>query len=234
MTQMKITFCSFTFIFTLILTSSVFSQETFREPEEVFGPDPLLYNGKKYSYFMPSSATGHQFLFSPDFSMGQVSIRQKTFKNLWLNYDVYNQELLLKYEDKMGTPQIIELSKAWLESFQLEGRQFLCLGPPEEKRFYQVCGDREAVFLFYWKKEFGIEHGTGPVNYAFGPASRDLFLMIGEDIRPFRSKRSLLKGFDPVRREEIKAFIRKNRLHIKTATPNEMTALANFISRTIE
>ena len=231
---MKITFCSLTVILTLILASNVCSQGAYPDPEEVYGLDPLLHNGIKYSYFMPSSATGHQYLSTPAFSSGQVTIKQKTFTDLRLNYDLYNQELLLKYEDKLGTLQIIEISKAWLESFRFEGYHFLCLDTPEGKCIFQACGDGVALVLIYWKKEFGMEHGTGPVNYSFGPANRDLFLLIGGDMRPFRSKRSLLKEFDPVKREEIKDFMRKNQLHIKTASVQEITALANFISRTIE
>src|SRR5512145_1757956 len=105
--------------FLLILPGMLPAQMAASNLDEVYGLDPVLYNGKKYTYFLPSGTGGHQYLFSPDYFVGSVTIKGQTFEGITLNYDICNQQLLLQYAIEAGSLRIIEVSKAWLESFTL-------------------------------------------------------------------------------------------------------------------
>ena len=41
-----------------------------------------------------------------------------------LNYDIYNQQLILKYKNNIGAANLIIISDAWLESFSFKGHKF--------------------------------------------------------------------------------------------------------------
>ena len=218
----------------ILFTSGLVSQVPFPGPDEIYGPDPLLYNGKKYTYFLPSSAIGHQYLSTTDYSFGSVTIRGKHFKAVLLNYDIYNQQLLLKFTNTTGGTSIIELSKAWLESFQFEGKDFICLGQAEDVIFYQVLGNDEARFLYLWRKDFKVEQGTGKGVFTFSTPKKSAFLMSHGEVMPFSGNRSLLKLFQEGERTGIKNYLKTNNLRVKTASDKEMADLANYISQTIK
>ncbi len=108
--------------------------------DKVYGLDPTLYNGKKYTYFLPASTGSHQYLFSPDYVSGSVTINGKTYEGILLNYDIYNQQLLLKFADETGAMNILEVSGAWLESFLIGTTGFEYLDIGKGPRIYQVLG----------------------------------------------------------------------------------------------
>jgi hypothetical protein len=225
---------SFAFISLFLISFSLLSQTTFPRAQQVFGPDPLLYNGEKYTYFLPSSAKGHQFLETPEFTAGKVIIRGETFTQQLINYDVYNQQLLLKYEDPRGAVNIIELSKAWLESFTMRGKEFLCLDYDDDAMLCQVLGEGGTRFLYHWRKEFKVEQATGQGVHSFSTAKKSTFLMSAGRIMPLRGNRSLLKLMGPEDRISLKNHLRHNKIRIRNASDSEMEALANYISQIVE
>ncbi len=128
-------------IILIFFSGRLVSQDAAMEMDRVYGLDPLLYNGKIYTYFLPAGTGGNQFLLSADYLTGEVTIKGKTFEGISLNYDIYNQQLLLQYVNETGAFNIIEISKAWLEKFRLGNMEFRCLSPDNKPGFYQVLGD---------------------------------------------------------------------------------------------
>jgi len=58
---------------------------------------------------------GDQFLFSPEFLPGTVTIEGRKFNNLQLKYDIYNDELIMITDHGI----IIQLNKEMIESFSM-------------------------------------------------------------------------------------------------------------------
>lgn len=224
----------FSIIILFTFATSLAGQQANNAHSHVYGLDPLLYNGKKYSFFLPSSAAGHQYLISEDFLAGEVTVKGKTYSDLIMNYDIYNQQLLLKYEDENGAINIIELSKAWMESFRLANMVFLCLDVGDGPRFYQVNGDGRVRILYHWKKDFKLGHDAGPVNYTFTPGTRTTYLYVDGRLTSFRGKKGLVKLLGPEKKEAVAAYIRKHHIHMKTASDRKMSALANYITIIME
>ena len=71
------------------------SQDAAKELDRVFGPDQTLINGEKYDYCPPAGTKGSQYLATPEYLPGSVTLKGKCYRGLTLNYDIYNQQILL-------------------------------------------------------------------------------------------------------------------------------------------
>jgi len=69
------------------------------EYDHVYGLDPALYNGRIYTYAAPRNTTGDPFLSGADYCKGHITIEGKIYDGLNLNYDIFNQQILLKYDN---------------------------------------------------------------------------------------------------------------------------------------
>ena len=142
-----------TTILILSLPLLLLSQDTLDIKEGPYGKDPLLFNGRIYTYYLPANTGGNQYLLGDVFSIGGADIRGVHFTGLELNYDIYNQEVLLKSTDQSGGTRIIELSKAWLEGFSMDNRRFELIPDKDNAPvIYQVSGKGPYRFLYRWTK----------------------------------------------------------------------------------
>ncbi|MCU0371026.1 MAG: hypothetical protein MUC31_06400 [Bacteroidales bacterium] len=220
------------FIFAIIFfcAGKIVAQDTFLETDLAYGLDPLLYNGKKYSYFLPRGTGGHQFFISEEFVTGEVTIKGINFKGIAINYDIYNQRLLLQYADETGSQSILEVSEAWLESFRMDTVQFLFLENDQGSRIYQVLGNSPCCILYYWWKTLKLDNSASPAHYKFTPPVKSMFVLIDGKLHSFSSTGSLVSAFDPAKKPEIKNYLKANGIKLKKASDKTMTDLINFIS----
>ena len=214
-----ILFCSFTAI----------SQETVKVPDQVYGLDQTLCNGKKYTYVAPPGSKGDQFLLSTLFSVGSVTLRGKSYNNLSLNYDIVNQQLLMRYADDRSPWNVLEVSKAWLTDFRLGNKKFELLTLEQLPQFYQVIGEGPVRILYFWRKNLNLNDAIGASNFTFTPAIRDSFVLIDGKLKPFQSKRSFVLLFSAAHRQTIKTYLRKNKIKLKKASDEVMGDMITFI-----
>lgn len=219
----------FLVIFVFVFSGKLVSQDSVLDIDRVYGLDQLLYNGKQYTYFLPPGTGGHQFLFSPDYFVGEVTINGKSFEGITLNYDIFNQQLLLRYANESGAFNIIEISKAWLESFRLGDKDFQYLTFDDGPRFYQVLGDGPLFILYYWRKELELDASHGATFFTFSPSLKNQYVLAGDKLLPFRNKRSLISLFDPGHKQEIRNYIHRKKIKLKEASDQAMTELINYI-----
>jgi hypothetical protein len=216
-------------IYLFFSSGTLNSQEAIKGLDRVYGLDQTLYNGKKYNYCPPAGARGNQNLFSPDYIDGSVTINGKCYQDINLNYDLFNQQLLLKYADKQGAGNIIEVSKAWLLGFRLGMMNFEFLNLEKEPRFFQVLGEGPVRILYYWRKNLDVDGTVGSYHLTFTRAARDSYVLMDGQLKPFRTKRSLVGLFSPGYRPEIKSYLRKNKVNLRKASDQVMAELITFI-----
>jgi hypothetical protein len=217
-------------LFLLFYSGAMISQDVFSDLDRAYGLDPGIYNGKKYSYFLPSATQGNQFFSSSEFINGGVVVKGVNWWGLLLNYDVYNQKLLLQYNDERGAAQIIEVSEAWLEGFSLGTREFTYFGDNAGSRIYQVLGDGKYRVLFYWRKTLTLSTSMGSGGYAFSAPLKTQYVLIEGELYPFGSRGSFIKLFNPAHKAEIKNYLQSNRINLKKAPEQSMKDLINYIS----
>jgi hypothetical protein len=217
-------------VYTFFLVSGIIcSQGLYEQADKVYGLDPLLYNGKKYTYFLPPGTGGNQYFLSSDFITGEVTIRGKSFTGILLNYDIYNQRLLLQYNDESGAVNILEISEAWLERFHLGPSEFIFLTNEGDSRIYQVLGDGPFYILYHWRKDLRLTNSTGASNYSFSPPQKNRHVLIGGILYPLRSEGGFVGLFKPEHKMEIKSYMHTNKINLKNSSDREMTELINYI-----
>jgi len=222
--------CSiFLFIF-FCSSGNLFSQHTYSGLEKVYGSGPLLFNGIKYDFFPPMGTSGHQYLVSNEEISGKVTIKGITFENIKFNYDIYNQELLLSYTDSEESSTLIQVSKAWLESFYLGDRYFEKCSFEEETRFYQVLGSDTLKVLYFWKKYFELDKSFGSKNFSFSAANKNMFVLRNGVLLSFKNKRSFISIFEPEKKSSIKAYLHNSRFKFKHADDASMAGLIDYVS----
>ncbi len=216
-------------IFFFLIPVTLLSQDALNVLDRVYGLDQTLCNGKKYTYLILYSTKGHQYLLSPEYIDGSVTIKGTCYQDITLNYDIFNQELLLRYEDEKGILKTIEVSKAWLTNFSLGNMNFEFLNLEQEPRFYQVLGKGPLRILYYWQKYLSLDGTIGSSGYLFTLADRDSFVLMDGQLKRFKTKRSLIRLFEPEHRPKIKSYMRKNKINMKRASDEAMAEMITFI-----
>lgn len=192
--------------------------------------DPLLINGKVYDYQKPPQALGSQFFVETGFMPGSLVIDTVVFEDILLNYDVYNQQLVVRFINAAGGTSLLAESQAWLRSFTLEDKLFKLLDQPfGTKRIFQVLGQDSCQLHFYFSKELKLDNPTAASKlYAFGPLKRKCFVKNGSKLLSFKSNAGFLKAFDKAIQPQIKAYLKKHRIKVLKAPDYVLLSLIEF------
>ena len=199
------------------------AQKTATLTDRLYGNDPLLYNGKLYAFFPPSGTGGSQYLLEQFDKGGKVTLRGVCYSDCELNYDIYNQKLILRYYSTLGSANLLELSAAWLESFDMAGRHFEIIpGADTSKRIYQVLGNAHEKLLYYYRKDFFVDSRTASKNRCFTDAQREMMVMSRGKMLRYKNNRGFIEAFRKNEQDEIKKYLRKHRIRVRKANCNTL------------
>lgn len=202
---------------------------------KVYSSDPLLYNGRYYTFFPPLSTGGNQFLADRQFEVGSVTIRGVTYPDLLLNYDIYNQQLVLKYKNKAGGTDQIIVSDAWLESFSFRSKNFEMISIQDTvKRIFQVLGKGQNRIFYYWKKDLNVDNLNGAKNHIFSVARKEMNIFNGKQILKYGNNKSFYSLFKPEKRNVVKKYLHEHNINVKKAADQEITELLYFCNNLYE
>lgn len=211
-----------------------FAQVSEENHDRLYGYDPLLYNGRIYTFFPEPGTEGTQFLYTDFDANGIVTLRGISYRDVTINYDVYNQQLVLKYVNAIGSGSEIEISEAWLESFELHGSHFEILSTVDTtKRIYQVIGNGKAKIAYYRLKELPLDTRTSSRNRYFTDPIIVRYVMIGDKMDKFKNNRSFVDIFNPSLQDLIKKYLKRNKIKVKKANDPEVTGLINYCNTLI-
>lgn len=194
----------------------------------IYGHDPLLYNGILYKSYYPSNVKGHQYLMGPEYLNGEVTIRNVQFKNLDLNFDIYNQQLLLSTKN---ASEAIMISQVWLESFSIGKLNFRYYNlPSQTKHLFQVIENDSIQLLYYWKKDMQPESVNGSKNLVF-IKKRESMLLKNSTLYKYNNNSSFRQLFSKEKQESIKKYMKLHKIKIYTASDEDMQKLINYCSK---
>jgi hypothetical protein len=216
-------------IFFLAPVSETTAQLTNNGNDDVYGFDPMLYNGRYYTFFSPLNARGNQYLNDRQFESGTVTLYGRTYSDLSLNYDIYNQQLLMKYAEDNGITKVIIISDAWLESFSINDKNFRILQVSEnEKRICQKIGMGPTCILYFWRKSMQVTNVVDGTVMSFSKPSREMNLLTKGKIVRYRNNRSFINLFESEDKENIRKYFRTHRINVKKSSDRIMEDLITY------
>jgi hypothetical protein len=219
----------------LVLFVAVIHAQPAIQANDAYGLDPLLYNGKFYTYNYPSSVKGTPFFNGLTFVQGSVQLRGVLYKNIPLKYDVVNQELVLQNKYAAAGEQHIVISEAWLESFNLEDKHFELIATGDTtKSIFQSLGTGPVKILYAWSKEKKIDTQIGAKNFQFTPLTKKLFLLKNEIPVRYKNNKSFIALFDPSIQTTIRNYIRQKHVNVRRSPDPVMTQLITFCNSLIQ
>lgn len=202
--------------------------EGFQLPQQ----DPLkenqiLYNGKvwrnNYTF-----VKGDQFMLSKDYLQGSVSINGKTFNNLNVNYDIYNDEIITP--SNHGT--FIQLNKEMVDSFtlvfQLKTYRFKNLQGDSLaglKGFVNVLYSGRSSLYVKYKKEIQLLAIDDKFDLFY--QTHKVYFVKDGIANQITNKNELLKvlGKDKAR---VKDFMKKNKLRVSKKLPESFIPVIRY------
>jgi hypothetical protein len=201
--------------------------------DTIYGSDPLLFNGRQYIYQIPPGSKGNPFLSGPEFKKGWVTIGDRQYPQLDLNYDIVNQVLLLKYIDQAGYTIVIEVSESWLTRFGIGTSEFEIVRKNDKPMIYQVFGSGNVDVRYLWHKELKLENVMTTAAYAFiGPRKTSWLVIQGTEYE-FKKNRDFVKAFDPASQPFVSKYLKNNKIKVNSASDASILALVNFCNTLI-
>ena len=219
----------FLLVLTALVSISGFAQDPSANHDPVYGYDALLYNGKIY-YFTPGPKTSGTPFLSDEFdTRGSVTVRDVTYPGLNINYDIYNQQVILKYTDAIGSSKLIEISQAWLKSFVMNGSLYeFYLRADSTKRIYQVFGSGKYRVLYYQRKDLEIDNTSSSGRRYFSETQKESYVQINDQLHKYKNSGSFIKAFSKTQQDLIKTYIRRHNVDVRKANTFIMTDLINY------
>lgn len=209
-------------------TAIILAQQIEKDEDIFRSSDPLLYNGKIYLFYPPPATEGNQFLSDRQFMPGSVKLRGVVYFGLLINYDIYNQQLILKYITPTGAALQIIISEAWLESFSLNARNFELIATGDQKKIFQVIGGGPYRILYRWKKKLELNHFLGSTNRVFSKPRREMNLDRDSLILNYKNNKSFCSLFEADARSEIRDYLRKQKIRVRKADDKSISGLISF------
>jgi hypothetical protein len=186
-----------------------------------------LFNGRIWRnlYYL---SEGNQFLFSNEFLPGSLTINGKRFTDIFLKYDIYNDEILTPV-DQGG---ILQLNKEMVDSFSLSFKdktyKFIRMQDDSikgSKKYFNVLYQgKTALYLKYTKKIDKLTIDGG--NEKFYQLSR-IYFVKDNVIYMINSKSDLIKALIE-KKEMINPFIKKNRLYVSEKEPESFIPVIRY------
>jgi hypothetical protein len=190
----------------------------------------VLYNGRAWRnlYYR---IKGDQFLFSPAFLPGTVTIDGEVFRDLNLSYDIFNDELILNTD--IG--YLIQLNKEMIDSFSLvyNFREYRFLRLDRDSLnsvsgYVKVLYDGNVSLFVKYRKEILILAVDN--RYDLFNESSKIYLKKEGVLYRINSKKdflNLLKDHKP----QVNSYIKTNKIHLSKSNPESMAQVLEFYDK---
>ena len=127
-----------------IFNGVIYSQETLSRYDRFYGLDPNIYSGEFYTLYQ-NDINGSAFLFEDGFVFGTIFIEGKPYPEILLNYDIYNEDLIIQALTK-GMNAYIKISSERVDSFIIDQIIFDKVELAGEKIFMERIIPNNKIF----------------------------------------------------------------------------------------
>jgi len=170
-----------------------------------------------------------RYLADSRFDTGSVTVRGTTYSDLMLNYDIYNQHLLLKFHTPSGADNLIIISEAWLEGFSFRGMIFRLIPLQDTvKQIFQIVGDGPTRIGYLWRKDLKPDSFYGARYYSFSLPRREMNILEGYNIVRYRNNKTFCEALDERSRRAVREYLTRRRINVKRAADGTMSEVMSF------
>lgn len=200
------------------------------DAEASYGPDPDLWNGKKYN-FTYRSAEGSPFFEVHGNALSSIQIKGKIYEEERIKFDIHNQLVILDFTDLSGATNSILLREDWIDNFQIGSVPFKKFPDKNGKlRFGQVLYEGRISCVYFWKKTYLPEQKDGEIHYSFSKPIREAVTIVEGKSCSFKNNGTFLKCFPKELRGPVKSQIKSRHIRIRKASDLEMQMLMKIIN----
>lgn len=202
--------------------------KVYNDFEKYYSIDDEVVNGCPYIYSSKKIA-GTPFLYNDRWNNAIIYINNKTYTNFKLKYDLVKDLVVIKIKYKGNNEQIISLNKHKIDSFNINSVLFvnskILLPNKSTITFYEkIYEGNVSMYRSYGRRFINLYDEMTP-NGKFSQIKTNLFLFKHKTFYKVNSSRSFIKYFDKKYRKEIKLYLYKNNLKIKTASQDKLRGL---------
>jgi hypothetical protein len=179
-----------------------------------------VINGTEYKMEKLGAST-HPFLLSGE-TNGQVHYQGDVF-DVPVLYDIYKDELVVKYFSESGRVWFILLDKTQVQEFVISAHLFKNF----DRGFHEVIFQGNDFLLLSKRAKISQMR-----NRIFNYAQNDRYFFVESDRwKPVSGKAGFLKMLGSKEdKRELKLFIRKNHIKIRRFRNDDMVKVASFIN----
>jgi len=190
----------------------------------------VLYNGRAWRN-LHYKIKGDQFLFSPEFLPGSVTIDGKKFDDISLRYDIYNDEILTITDHGI----LLQLNKEMIDLFSIyyenQIYNFKKLGADSINSlsgYVNVLYDGGTSLYIKYRKEILLLAVENKYDM-FNQINRVFVVKEGEILR-VGSKRELLKLFED-QKHQLRSFMRSNKIRVSRKDPETFKPVVEYYDK---
>ena len=197
------------------------------ECERKYGSDADLVNGVKY-YYPYRQSLGDPFFFTEP-QEAVIRIHDKVFDGQLLSYDIFNQQLILDYQDLYGATSRLILRDEWVKGFSFGNRHFVRMkGPEGQEGYFQMISEGKLSCVYRWSKGQQLNLTSGVQSYYFTEPAKESYLLIEGTFIPYKSNRSFVKTFDPALQKTVKQFMKEAKVKVNKAPDSQIRHLVEY------
>jgi hypothetical protein len=190
----------------------------------------ILNNGKAWRnlYYR---IKGDQFLFSPEFLPGNVTIEGRKFNNLKIKYDIYADELIMITDHGI----IIQLNKEMVDFFSMDFNNNIYYFKRLEadsvntlSGYINVLYEGSTSLYVKYRKEIlllAVEN-----KYDLFYQSNKVFVKKGDEIFKVDSKTEFLKLFKD-QKQQLHSFIKSNKIKLSKKIPESFKPVVEYYDK---
>lgn len=204
----------------ILVSSEVANQDTITRNQ-------ILYNGRvwKNIYYYVS---GDQFLFSPEFAPGSVTMRGTTFGNLRLRYDICSDEIMII----TASDNILQLNKEMVDGFtavyENNAHRFTRIVPDSinnHEGYFDVLYDGNTSLLVrYSKKVTRSNEGKRFENFV---QYNQVYILKDGYMNRIKGRKDIYNLFGD-RRKQVRTFMKNNRIRIVKKIPQSYIRVLEY------
>lgn len=189
--------------------------------------DQNLINGVKY-YKPREAISGNEFFMQEKSSRGKITVNGKEYTNVFLKYDIVNQDIILEYDYPPGGKLQIVIDDEKVTCFEIFNKTFRkYYFPATGSQFFQTINAGNLVCLIYRKKILIPIGSSLQYTYQYSEEKKNTYLLIEDQLFQFGGQRSFLKLF-PDFKQEIKQYLIRYNLEIRNISDKNLTRLLEF------